>query len=110
MVRWNFELPARYGALEMVYWVTLMYGSGLPILYPLALVYFCLAYWTDKWAITKLYDKPIQTDQKVARSVSQNMLYAVLLHMMLATWKYSNSKIFKSINMMEYLMDAYVIS
>ena len=103
----DFELPARYGALEMVYWVTLMYGSGLPILYVLAFLYFCLAYWTDKWAITKLYDRPIQTDEKVATSVSQNMLYAVLLHMMLATWKYSNSKIFKSINVMEYLMDAY---
>ena len=102
----DFELPARYGALEMVYWVTLIYGTGLPILYPLALCYFTLAYWIDKWALTKLYDRPIQTDEKVAVSVTENMIYAVLVHLMFATWKYSNSKIFQNVNVIESSIEA----
>ena len=43
----EFELPARYGAIQMVYWVTMMYGTGLPVLYVLAFVYFTLTYWID---------------------------------------------------------------
>jgi hypothetical protein len=106
---WNggdFELPNRYGALQMVYWVTLIYGTGLPILYPMAFCYFTLAYWVDKWALTKLYNKPMQTDEKVAASVTGNMTYAILVHVMFATWKYSNSKIFQGVNVMENMMAA----
>lgn len=43
----EFELPARYGAIQMVYWVTMMYGTGLPVLYVLAFMYFTMCYWID---------------------------------------------------------------
>jgi hypothetical protein len=99
----EFELPARYGAIQMVYWVTMMYGTGLPVLYVLAFFYFFMCYWVDKWAITKLYNKPAQSDEKVAFSVTGRLIFGVLLHMLFATWKYSNSKIFRSANMMVFI-------
>ena len=43
----EFELPARYGAIQMVYWVSMMYGTGLPVLYVLAFMYFTMCYWID---------------------------------------------------------------
>jgi hypothetical protein len=101
----EFELPARYGALQMVFWVTMMYGSGLPVLYPLAFLFFFMAFWVDKWAITKLYNAPAQSDGKLGTAVTHSMIYGVLAHGILATWKYSNTRIFEGVDIISKVQE-----
>lgn len=101
----EFELPARYGAIQMVFWVTMIYGSGLPILYPLGFGFFFIAFWVDKWAITKLYNAPAQSDGKLAKSVTDSMVYGVLLHVIVACWKYSNTRLFEGVNIIKQVQE-----
>ena len=97
----EFELPARYGAIQMVFWVTMMYGSGLPIMYPIACAFYFFAFWVDKWAITKLYNRPAHSDGRLAQSLTHTMVYGVLLHAILACWKYSNSRLFEGVDIIQ---------
>jgi hypothetical protein len=48
----------KYANLLTVLFVTMMFGSGIPILYLIAALYFLFTYWTDKILIFYYYRKP----------------------------------------------------
>ncbi len=45
----------RYSLTMVVIFVTMLYGVGLPILYPIALACLCLQYTVDRYLTVYLY-------------------------------------------------------
>ena len=48
-------LEFRYSNMLIVLAVAFFYSSGIPILYPLAALFFFITYWTDKWLLFRYY-------------------------------------------------------
>ena len=49
----TFEIDYRYNSVLTIVFVTMMYSGGLPVLYPIAALYFCITYWSDKYLLLK---------------------------------------------------------
>lgn len=45
----------KYASLILVLYITMMYGSGMPILYLITCVYFFATYWTEKFLFFNEY-------------------------------------------------------
>jgi hypothetical protein len=44
----EFEMDVRYSQFLTTLFMIFMYSSGIPILYPIAFIFFFLTYWFDK--------------------------------------------------------------
>ena len=78
--------------MTMIY-VVMFYGSGIPVLYLVAAIYFFVTYWTDKFLILHYYRKPEFLDHRLAIQILGWMKVAVLLHLAGGILMYSNSNI-----------------
>jgi len=75
-------LEFRYANMLTVLAVTFLYSGGMPILYPIAALYFFVAYWMDKCLLFCCYRKPIQFDSYLARSSVALYKYILILHIL----------------------------
>ena len=53
-----FAIDIRYSKIMTIIWVTMMYGAGLPILFPIALISIILIYMMDIYMLFYVYRKP----------------------------------------------------
>jgi len=83
----------KYANLLTIMWVTMFYGSGMPILYFVAALYYFATYWVDKILIFYYYKKPELLDEDLSRRAALWYKYALLLHLLGAVFMYSNSAI-----------------
>jgi hypothetical protein len=83
----------KYASLITVVLVTMMYGSGIPILYPISALFFFVTYWVDKILIFYYYRKPELLDHNLALRTLQWFKYGLLFHVIGAVLMYSNSSI-----------------
>lgn len=70
----------RYANMLTVLAVTYLYSGGMPILYPVAAMFFFVTYWTDKCLILRCYRKPIKFDDYLARTTLTFFKYILILH------------------------------
>lgn len=56
------EMDFRYANILVVTYVTMFYGSGVPILYLIAFTFFLVTYWVDKYLVWNYYRKPENMD------------------------------------------------
>lgn len=64
--------------------VTFMYGSGMPILYPIAFLNFVCLYWTYKYLLVKFYSKTVAFNQDLPIFCIKYFHIAVILHLLVA--------------------------
>ena len=83
----------RYANMMTVTFVVMMYGSGMPILYIVAVLQYLVAYWVDKTIFFKCYQKPDTTDMTMIRGTIDMFFFAVVLHLIGGVLMYSNSSI-----------------
>ena len=48
-------LEYRYANMLAILSVTFLYSSGIPLLYPLACIFFFVTYWVDKFLLLRCY-------------------------------------------------------
>ena len=51
----SFNLPQQYISFHLVAWTTLLFGTVLPLLFPMALIYFVVSFMTQKYMIVHFY-------------------------------------------------------
>ncbi len=83
----------KYANLLTVLFVTMLYGSGIPILYPISVIFFLVTYWSDKLLIFNYYRKPELLDESLALKTLGWFKYALVLHVIGGVYMYSNSNI-----------------
>jgi hypothetical protein len=85
----EFRANYRYAHNLMTAFVSMMYGPGLPLLYPLAAFSFALFYWVDKYLLLRYLRTPPRLDGKLAHTANALMLWAVVPNLGMAVWMYS---------------------
>jgi hypothetical protein len=88
-----FMLEYRYSNLLTVMMVTMMYGSGIPILYFIAFIFYVVTYWMDSFLLFNFYRKPLNFDKFLAESTLRWFKLAILLHVLGGAMMFSNSSI-----------------
>ena len=83
----------KYSNLLTVLFVTMMYSSGMPILYFISTVFFLATYWTEKVMFFYFYRKPENLDENLAKRTLGWFKYALFAHMVMGLLMYSNVKI-----------------
>jgi len=83
----------KYSSMLTIVCVTMMYGSGIPILYLITAVFFFVTFWVDKFLILYCYRKPELLDHYLALRTLKWFKYALMLHVICAVLMYSNSDI-----------------
>jgi IS4 transposase len=69
-----------------IIWVTMMYGSGLPILFPIAFVSFVLIYVMDIYMLFRVYRVPPKFDSDLHLNQIVTMSNVVILFLAFSTW------------------------
>lgn len=83
----------KYSTILTVLFVTMMYSSGMPILYAIACLFFLTNYWTEKVLFFYFYRKPENLDENLAKRTLAWFKYALLAHMVMGLLMFSNVKI-----------------
>lgn len=89
----EFEYDERYANLMYITAVTLLFSSGMPLLYPIATAFFFAAYWTDKILLFKYHRKPDSYDTQMARKHLWTFPFMLILHGIVGAAMYANSLI-----------------
>ena len=86
----QFEIFKEYSLLLMFTWVTFLFAPGMPILFPIALVYMIVLYTTDRLALAYWYRRPPVYDEKMNETTITLLSFAPFLYSGMACWLYSN--------------------
>ena len=89
----EFLLDSRLAQIVAIVWVTFMYSSTLPILFPITVINFFIIFWVDKWLLLRFYKTPKNFDeQSILFSISEMQL-AFIFHFIIGIIAYSNDRI-----------------
>ena len=84
----------KYSAIMNMVFVTFMYGLAIPLLFPIAAIYFIVLYTVEKLCITYYYKKPPMYDEKLNESAIGTLKWAPVFMMIFGFWIMSNNQLF----------------
>lgn len=70
--------------------ITFMYSGGLPILYPIASVYFFITYWVDKYLVINTYRQPPLYDATMVEEIVMSFKFAMIFHFVVTYFMYKD--------------------
>lgn len=80
----------KYSFLMNVTFITMMFGVGLPILFPIAFTTYLVTYCQEIYMLYYVYKRPPTYDEKLAKAVLNNLQYASLFLLGFGFWQISN--------------------
>jgi len=83
----------RYSNILTNIFMTFIYSTGMPILYPICCISFFLTYWVDKYFFLNVYKKPPRFDIELMKTVRGLLKYALVLHFAFGFYMISNTAI-----------------
>lgn len=86
-------MEIKYSNMVAVIYIVMFYGSGIPILYFIAAVYFLVTYWVEKILLLRYYRKPKIQDESLALNMILWFKYALILHLIGGLLMLSNTEI-----------------
>lgn len=90
----DFLIHYRYSAMMNITFIAMFYGTGIPILYPVALLSFFIIYFLEKMLIFYYYKLPPMYDEKLSKQTLKMLPYSVILHVLVGYWMLSNRQMF----------------
>jgi hypothetical protein len=88
----------KYSAILNIVFVTFMYGLGIPLLFPLAVLQILMLYVVEKLMIYYSYRQPPMYDDKLNNRVLALLTYAPLFLFSFGYWMYSNQQLLSNDN------------
>lgn len=86
----------RYSTTLNTVYISLMFGTGMPILYLFGFISFFLTYWVDKYAFLRIYQTPPRYNKDLMKASRESLNVAIFIHFVFGFWMYSNSVIFET--------------
>jgi len=80
----------KYSGVMNVTFVTLMYGLGVPILFPIAAVSYFVLYSLERLLTAYFYQLPPTFDNKLSKNSMTTLRWAAVLHLFIGYWMLSN--------------------
>ena len=93
----------KYSQMLNVTYVTMMYGVGLPTLFPIALVSYFIFWATERYQVAYCFQLPPAMDDKMTVNAMKLFGYTPILFLFNGYWMLSNRQMFENvINQIEY--------
>lgn len=70
-----------------------LYGGGMPLMYPLGAIFFCVSYLNYKWLFFYWYQTSHGFNEDVALNTLGIMKWALLGHLLMSLFEYTNKRI-----------------
>lgn len=83
----------KYSSIMTNTYITFMYGFGMPILFPLAMVSFLVLYVVEKWLLFYGYRLPPMYDERLSQDVLNKLQFAPILYCAFGYWMASNQQL-----------------
>jgi len=81
----------RYSAILNMAFVSMMYGVGLPLLFPIGLFAYTILYIVERFCVFYYYKQPPMFDDAMTRNTLRILNYAPLLYMLMGYWMMGNN-------------------
>jgi len=88
-----FFIHYKYSAILNIAFVTMMYGMGLPILFPIAAFSFLTLYCMEKLLLHYVYREPPMYDEKLNKNALAILTYAPILFLAFGYWMLSSKQL-----------------
>lgn len=102
----SMEVAERYAQMLTVAFVALAYSAMLPVLIPIAALFFGLMLVSETMLFIHCYRTPPAFAPALAKSMSSLLMYAVPAHLAFGLWAMTNPDIFPSTDALQTAMDA----
>ncbi len=89
----QFNIGMRYSQILTTIFASLIYSSGIPLLYICCFFFFLITYWIDKFLVLRLYRNPPHIDLYVSKLFNMVILVGMIIHLCFAIWIYGNTHI-----------------
>lgn len=89
----------KYGALLNIVFVTMTYGFGIPILFPIAAAAIAVLYFVEKSMLFYAYRLPPMYDERLSQAVLNMLYYAPLFLTGFGYWMASNKQMLSNQNL-----------
>jgi hypothetical protein len=83
----------KYSALLNIVFVTFMYGLGMPVLFPIAILSFVIMYAQEKMMLYYGYRVPPMYDERLSQTVLNQLQWAPILLCLFGYWMVSNQQL-----------------
>ena len=90
----------KYSSILTITYITMMYGFGMPVLFPIALASFIVLYLTEKYALFYIHITPPMYDERLSNDVLNKLQFAPLLYLIFGYWMASSQQLISN----DYLM------
>lgn len=90
----EFEIEIRYSSILNCIFVTLMFSSGIPVLYVFMFAYLLLNYWVDKFLLFKFFRKPPPVSVEINHLFNFMIVFGIIIHLCFGIWVYGNQDVF----------------
>lgn len=85
-----YAMHFKYSGIMNICFVTLMYGFGMPILYPIAVYALVVLYLSEKALLYYSYRQPPSYDQRLSNTVIRMMMSGPVLMLSFGYWMVSS--------------------
>ena len=86
----NHIVHYRFSGILNVAYVTMLYGVGLPMLFPIAFLSFFVIYSVERYQIAYTYQLPPAMDDKMTQNALKLLSYTPIIFLINGYWMLSN--------------------
>lgn len=91
-----FELHFKYAAMLNVVFVTFLYGLAVPLLFPIAFLFFLVSYLHERITLAYSYRNPPMYDDLLNSRAIETLKIAPLFMLLFGFWIMGNRQIFSN--------------
>ena len=89
----QYFMHFKYSAILNISFMTMMFGAGLPILFPIAAASFGVLYCLENYMLYYVFKQPPAYDEKLNDSVLENLSWAPLFTLGFGYWMLTNQQL-----------------
>lgn len=99
----DYIVHYKYSGVLNVIYVTMLYGLGLPALFPIAFLSFFIFWATERYQLAYTYQLPPAMDDRMTVNAMNLLAYTPIMFLMNGYWMLSNRQMFENtINSLTY--------
>ena len=76
----KFRFEESYSTILAVLGITFLHSAAMPIVYPIATIFFFLTFWTDHYLLLRFHRRPVQYDKYLAERFVRYFKYILFMH------------------------------
>lgn len=82
----DYLVHFRYSMILNIAFISMMYGTALPLLFPVAFISFFVIYYMEVYMLFYVFKKPVSYDASLYKGVLSLMQYASLISLGFSGW------------------------